>query len=134
MKCSQQTARKKLRGMKCTENLVACSIEVVKTKSAALHYETQVGYGSFLGADMGDVQHSRKQFPVLIATAVTVIRREINAWLSTPNAATQFPPHSYITCDKSSLAAQPIRLFCCARMFTVSALHSSSMLPKSTVS
>ena len=88
--------------MKCTENLVACAIEVVKAKSGAVHYEDIISFASFVGGDMGNVQHSRKQFNAILLSAVGVIDEIIDKNMSSPLSSTSFPPHFYVTCDKST--------------------------------
>jgi hypothetical protein len=46
------------------ENLVRIAL-TVKTKSAALHFETMVASHAFTGSDVGEFGHSRKQFQVI---------------------------------------------------------------------
>ena len=50
-------------------NLVCIALTVVKTKSAATHYETIVASHSFAGSDVGEVGHSGKQFSAILCAA-----------------------------------------------------------------
>ena len=48
------------------ENLIGIALTVVKTKSAAVHFEMMVASHPFTGSDVGEFGHSRKQFQVIL--------------------------------------------------------------------
>ena len=90
------------RGLSVTENLVAIAMTVVKTKSAALHYETLVASHASTCSDVGELGHRRKQFIALLRAAEVWCDRQIAMFLSTPLPSTKLPPHFYVTADKST--------------------------------
>ena len=47
------------------ENLIGIALTVVKTKSAAVHFEMMVASHPFTGSDVGEFRHSRKQFQII---------------------------------------------------------------------
>lgn len=90
------------RGLSVTENLVTIAMTVVKTKSAALHYDTLVIPHASTGSDVGELAHGRKQFVALLRAAEVWCDRQIAMFLSTPLPSTKLPPHFYVTADKST--------------------------------
>ena len=90
------------RVLSVTENLVAIAMTVVKTKSAALHYETLVASHASTGSDVRELGHGRKQFIALLRAAEVWCDRQIAMFLSTPLPSTKLPPHFYVTADKST--------------------------------
>ena len=92
---------------------MSIALTVVKTKSAATHYETMIASHSFTGSDVGELGHSRKQFSAILRAAGIWCDREIADYLSTRLPSTKLPPHYYVTCDKSTpnrISNQPIML------------------------
>ena len=85
-----------------TENLVSIALTVVKTKAAALHYETMVASHHFTGADVGEFGHGRKQFSSILQCADVWVNRQTAEFLSKPFPSTKLPPHFYVTSDKST--------------------------------
>ena len=81
---------------------MSIALTVVKTKSAATHYETMIASHSFTGSDVGELRHSRKQFSAILRAAETWCDRQIADYLSTPLPSTKLSPHYYATCDKST--------------------------------
>lgn len=84
------------------QNLVSIALMVVKTKSAALHYETLVASHAFTGSDVGELGHGRKQFSDILRAAEVWCDKQVATFLSTPLASTELPPHYYATADKST--------------------------------
>lgn len=62
LKYQQELNKRKVRGKKVTENLVGIALTVIKTKAAALHFETMVPAHAFTGSDVAEFGHGRKQF------------------------------------------------------------------------
>ncbi len=75
---------------------------VVRTKSAALHYETLVASHASTGSDVGEIGHGQKQFIAILRAAEVWCDRQIAIFLSTPLPSTKLPPHFYVTADKST--------------------------------
>lgn len=69
------------------KNLLRAALTVVKIKSAALHYETNIAQLFAAGADVGDFGHSRHMFV---------------KFMSTPLPNSGMHPHFYVTGDKST--------------------------------
>lgn len=90
------------RAMAVTQNLVAIALTVVKTKSAASHYETMVATHAFTGSDVGEFAHGRKQFTAILRSAEVFVNREISKFLQETLPSTKLPPHFYVTTDKST--------------------------------
>ena len=72
------------RGIAVTENLVSIALTVVKAKSPAVHYETMVAMHAFMGFDVGELGHSRKQFNEILRCADVWCNREVSKYLSEP--------------------------------------------------
>ena len=84
------------------KNLLRTSFGVVKTKSAAIQYESRVAELFAAGADVGDYGHSRKLFPDMISVACAIIDEKTSDYLSSPHPNTGLRPHFYVTADKST--------------------------------
>ena len=84
------------------KNQLRAALTVVKTKSAALLYETQIGQLFVAGADVGDYGHSRHMFVPMLKAACAYIDKEVSKFMSTPLPNTGKPPHIYATGDKST--------------------------------
>ena len=67
---------------------MSIALTVVKTKSAATHYETMIASHSFTGSDVSELSHSRKQFFAILRAAEIWCDREIADYLSTPKTST----------------------------------------------
>ncbi len=83
------------------KNQLQAAMTVVKTKSAAQHYETNIAQLYAAGCDIGDYGHSRHMFFPILKAACTYIDKEVSKFMSTPLPNTGLPPHFYITGDKS---------------------------------
>ena len=75
---------------------------VIKTKSAALHYENNISQLYAAGADVGDFGHSRHMFVPMLKAACTYIDKEVSKFLATPLSNTGVQPHFCVTGDKST--------------------------------
>ena len=75
---------------------------MVKTKAAALHYESQIAQLYAAGADVGDFGHSRHMFAPMLKVACAFIDKEVTKFVSTALLSTGLPPHFYVTGDKST--------------------------------
>lgn len=99
---AEEQKRHKKRGKAVTENLVRIAITVVKSKCAAQHYETMVAAHSSTGSDVGELNHSRKQFIEILRAVEVWTDREISKFLMNPLPSTRLPPHFFVTLDKST--------------------------------
>ena len=75
---------------------------MIKSKSAAQHFESQITAHVSTGSDLGDLGHSRNHFNEIMAAISAWIDRQTAIFLSNPLESTSFPPHFFITADKSS--------------------------------
>ncbi len=82
MKYQQELNKRKNRGKTVTENLVAIALTVVKTKVAALHFETMVSTHDFTGSDTGEFGNGRKQLNDILRCANTWINEETAKFLA----------------------------------------------------
>lgn len=78
-------------------------LQTVKTKAAADHYELKLAEYHEEGIDVGNIQHSRKNFPELCAALSKSADNRIDSYLSTPLPSTGVPPHCVVTFDKSTV-------------------------------
>ena len=90
------------REQKVVKNQLRTALGIVKTKSAALQYESRIAELYAAGADIGDFGHSRKLFPDMIAVACAYIDKKSMEFLASPLPSTGLPPHFYVTADKST--------------------------------
>ena len=79
------------------ETLLKCA---VKTKSAALHFESQVAFAFSVGGQVGQCGHSRNLFSDNLLAA---IKQQTKKTLTTSLASTGLPPHFYMTVDKATI-------------------------------
>lgn len=86
-----------------TKNLVRVALSVVKSKCAAIHFETQVAAHVATGSDMGEIGHSYKQFNEILMAAEVYLDKEIEHYLLTPLPNTSLPPHFCGLADKSTI-------------------------------
>ena len=85
------------------KNQLRAALTVIKTKSAALHYESNISQLFAAGADVvGDYGHSHHMFVLMLKAACAYIDKEVSKFLTTPLPNTGMPPHFYITGDKST--------------------------------
>ena len=70
-------------------NLIRCALQVCKSKSVAMHFETEVATAADMGADVGDIQHSRKSLPSLLAVVAEEIDHRLNETLNSPLPSTR---------------------------------------------
>jgi len=75
-----------------TENLIAIAISVVKSKSAAFHFETMIAAHAFTGSDVGDFGHSRKNFPAILKAANVWLNRQTRKFFCKPLPSTGVTP------------------------------------------
>lgn len=94
--------RRSARGTKVTENFIRIAWSVIKSKSAAQHFENEVAAHISTGSDLGDMGHSRNHFSEILSAMNVWIDLQTGAHLSKPLPSTSFPPHFYITADKST--------------------------------
>ena len=55
------------RGERVTQNLIRIAVGVIKSKSAAQHFESQIAAHVSTGSDLGDLGHSRNHFNEIMA-------------------------------------------------------------------
>ena len=75
---------------------------MVKSKSAAIQYETRICELYEAGANVGDYGHSRKLFNDMIKVACAYVDKKTKNFINTPLPSTGMPPHFYVTADKST--------------------------------
>ncbi len=78
------------------------ALTIIKTKSAALHYENNISQLYAAGADVGDFGHSRHMFVLMLKAACAYIDKEVSKCLATPLSNTGVQPHFCVTDDKST--------------------------------
>ena len=84
------------------KNQLRTALGIIKSKAAALQYEERIAELYAAGANIGDFGHSRKLFPDMAAVAVAFIQQKSTVFLTTPLPNTGFPPHFYVSSDKST--------------------------------
>ena len=96
---------KKLKKIQCdaAQTLIKCAFTALKSKSAALHYESQVAFAYSVGAQVGSTGHSRKMFSDLIKCMLSVINQKTREVMTTCLPSTGMPPHYYMTLDKATV-------------------------------
>ncbi|XP_018014214.1 uncharacterized protein LOC108671228 [Hyalella azteca] len=92
-----------IRSVSVTETLCRTAIHVLKMKGAAVHFETEIAFLQSCKVDVGDIGHSRNNFPEILRAATVVICRRNLQMLLRPLLSTGLPPHIYLTADKSTL-------------------------------
>jgi hypothetical protein len=85
------------------QTFMLAAITTIKTKSAALHYETNICLAHMVGGQIGGLGHGRKQFNEVLKTMEVVIDRKSAAYLQAPLLNTGFPPHFWVTVDKATV-------------------------------
>lgn len=85
---------------------VYAAIDVIKSKSAAVHFEDRICFAHLVGGNVGGMGHGRKQFPELMDVIEHVVDKRIKLHLERPVDATKFPPHFWITVDKATVHRQ----------------------------
>lgn len=91
-----------VRNKKISFNLMCAAYQVLKSKSAARHFETEIVTLDVVGSDVGDVGHGRKQFLPMLQALEFVADQAIGLLFMTPLPNTDLPPHWWITADKST--------------------------------
>ena len=84
------------------KNQIRAALTVVKSKSAAVHYENQISNLHAAGADVGDFGHSRHMFAPMLKAICSFVDKRSAEFLSTCLPSTGLPPNFYITGDKST--------------------------------
>lgn len=95
--------RRKDRAIKATENIVLVALNLIETKTAARHYETNIACHIATGSDMGDMSHGRKQMNEVLRAAEIHIDRSVSKFLQESLPSTHLPPHFHVCCDKSTI-------------------------------
>jgi hypothetical protein len=85
------------------KNLVRVALSVVKSKCAAVHFETQIAAHITTGSDMGDIGHSYKQFNDILMAGEAYLDAQVEKYLLTPLPNTLLPPHFCGLADKSTI-------------------------------
>ena len=88
------------------ETLLKCTLSTVKTKSAALHFESQVAFAFSVGGQVGQCGHSRKLFSDHLKCLLVVIKQQTKEKLTTCLPSSGLPPHIYMTVDKATVNKQ----------------------------
>ena len=91
------------RGLSVTKNLVRVAISVLKSKSAAMHFEMHVAAHLSTKSDMGEIGHGRKQFNEILKAVEAYLDSEIEKYLLTPLKNTLLPSHFCGLADKSTI-------------------------------
>ena len=82
---------------------VRLGLQTVKNKSSGESYEIRLAEYHNEGIDIGNIQHSRKQFPDICDALMRAADSSINNHLSSILPATGAPPHCCLTFDKSTI-------------------------------
>ncbi len=91
------------RGLSVTKNLIKVAISVLKSKSAAKHFEMHVAAHLSTGSDMGEIGHGRKQFNEILKAIEAYLDSQVENYLLTPLKNTLLPPHFCGLADKSTI-------------------------------
>jgi hypothetical protein len=67
-----------------------------------LHFENEIAAHISTGSDLGDMGHSHNHFNEILATINVWIDLQTGRFITRPLPSTSFPPHFYITADKST--------------------------------
>lgn len=94
------------------KNQLRATLTFVKTKSAALHYETNIAQLFAAGADVGDYGHSRHMFVPMLKAACTYINKDVSRFMSTPLPNTGMPPHFYGDKSTNHRTTNQVTLIC----------------------
>ena len=89
--------------MTVTENLVKVALNTVQTKCAAQQYETNISCRISTGSEMGNIGHGRKLFVDILHVSEIWLDSKAARFLSTSLVSTSFPPHFYLSADKSTV-------------------------------
>ena len=90
------------RGLKVVNNLITIALLVLKSKSAAQHFESEIAAHVSTGSDLGDLGHSRNYFNEILSAMQVWVDRQSGSFLVKPLQSTGFPSHFFITADKST--------------------------------
>ncbi len=90
------------REIKVVKNQLRTALGIVKSKTAAIHYEERIGELFLAGGDVGDFGHSRKLFPEMLSVMASYIDKRTAEFLATPLPNTGLKPNFYVTADKST--------------------------------
>ena len=94
--------KREARGLKVVNNLIRIALSVLKSKSAAQHFESEIAAHVSTGRDLGDLGHSRNHFNEILSAMQVWVDRQSGSFLAKPLQSTGFPPHFFITADKST--------------------------------
>ena len=99
---TKETTQTSKRKTVVVKNQLRTALGIVKSKAAALQYESRIAELQAAGADVGDFGHSRKLFPAMLSVACAYIDKRTATYHSTCLPSTGMPPHFYVTADKST--------------------------------
>ena len=99
---TRETAQTSKRKTVVVKNQLRTALGIVKSKAAALQYESRIAELQAAGADVGDFGHSKKLFPEMLSVACAYIDKRTATYHSTCLPSTGMPPHFYVTADKST--------------------------------
>ena len=96
------TKKRETRGHKVVNNLIRIALAVLKSKSAAQHFESEIAAHVSKGSDLGNLGHSRNHFNEILAARGVWVDKQSASFQGKPLQSTGFPPHFFITADKST--------------------------------
>ena len=102
LKHEAATKKRETRGHKVVNNLIRIALAVLKSKSAAQHFESEIAVHVSTESDLGDLGHSRNHFNEILAAMGVWVDRQYASFLGKPLQSTGFSPHFFITGDKST--------------------------------
>ena len=80
---TRETAQTSKRKTVVVKNQLRTALGIVKSKAAALQYESRIAELQAAGADVGDFGHSKKLFPEMLSVACAYIDKRTATYLST---------------------------------------------------
>ena len=98
----RKSQQREERRIKTAMNIFRAAVVDIKLGAAAFHHETLLSLLSSCGVDVGDIGHSRKNFPDIISSIEKTVDNMCTKWLTTPLPSTGFPPHFWATTDKAT--------------------------------
>jgi hypothetical protein len=93
----------KAKHYEAAETLLKCALSAVKSKAAALHFESQVAFAYSVGGQVGQCGHSRKLFSEHLKCLLAVVNQQTKEKLTTCLESTGLPLHFYMTVDKATV-------------------------------
>jgi hypothetical protein len=93
----------KAKHYEAAETLLKCALSAVKSKAAALHFESQVAFAYSVGGQVGQCGHLQKLFSEHLKCLLAVVNQQTKEKLTTCLESTGLPPHFYMTVDKATV-------------------------------